>query len=66
MRGARTVHVLRLFHRPSHLVYRAVHVLPGCKRYDHCTYCIVSPYNIKHDPSLASCRHQCHAHLVKL
>ena len=34
--GTCTVHVLRLFHRPTHLVYRAVHVSIGCKRYDHC------------------------------
>ena len=36
------MHVLGLFHRHTHLFYRAVHVFPSCTRYDHCTHCTVS------------------------
>ena len=43
--GARTMLVLRLFHRITHPVYRTVHACQGCKRYDRYTYC-----TLQHQP----------------
>ena len=43
--GARKVHVLRPFYRPTHLFYRAVHVFPNCKKdILHCGPLQYQPY----------------------